>query len=84
MISVILSTYNAPAALRASLRSFVPQTDRDFEIVVADDGSTGETADMLASFEAEGPFALHHVRQEDAGFRLARVRNLAIGRSRGD
>ena len=42
-ISVIVSTYNRPDALDACLRSLARQSDRNFEIVVADDGSGPQT-----------------------------------------
>ena len=83
-ISVILATYDAPAALRASLESFARQTDRGFEAVVADDGSTAETGELLAALAPRLPFPLRRAWQEDSGFRLARARNLAIARARGD
>jgi glycosyltransferase involved in cell wall biosynthesis len=38
-ISVILSTYNAPKWLEKSLWGYAMQSDRDFEVVIADDGS---------------------------------------------
>ena len=39
LISVIVTTYNREDALDAVLRSLAEQSDADFEIVVADDGS---------------------------------------------
>lgn len=83
-ISVILSTYNAPAALAVSLQSFAQQQDRGFEVVVADDGSTRETADLVATAGRGFPVPLRHLWQDDIGFRLARARNLATAHSRGD
>ncbi len=83
-ISVILSTYNAPAALAVSLQSFAQQKDRGFEVVVADDGSTRETADLIAAASRSFPVPLRHLWQDDIGFRAARVRNLATAHSRGD
>lgn len=83
-ISVVLSTYNAPAALAVSLQSFARQQDRGFEVVVADDGSRSETAELVARAAAGFPVPLRHVRQDDLGFRPARVRNLATAGSRGE
>ncbi len=37
-VSIIISTYNRPSALIASLIALGRQTRRDFEIVVGDDG----------------------------------------------
>jgi len=45
--SVIISTYNRPAHLERCLEGFRQQTELDFEIIVADDGSGGETAEVI-------------------------------------
>ena len=84
LISVILPTYNAVRPLAVSLRSFAKQTDSGFEVVVADDGSTTETGEVVKNIAKDLPFTVSHARQDDNGFRLARARNLAIARSRGD
>ena len=42
-IAVIVTTYNRPDALSAVLEGYLAQTDRGFELLVADDGSTEET-----------------------------------------
>lgn len=83
-ISVIVSTYNRPDALGATLRSLVRQADRNFEIVVADDGSGPQTRDLVRSWTQKAGIPLKHVWQEDRGFRLAEIRNRAIAASAGD
>src|SRR5436305_13984170 len=77
-ISVIVSTYNRPDALGATLRSLARQTDRNFAIVVADDGSGTETRDLVRAWTPKLGVPLKHVWQEDRGFRLAKIRNRAI------
>ena len=84
LISVVLTTYNSPRPLSASLHSFKNQTDDGFEVVVADDGSTHETRNLIESLELDVPYPLHHVRQEDGGFCVARARNLAFARTSGE
>jgi len=84
LISVIVATYNRPDALGAVLRSLEKQNDRRFEVVVADDGSRSDTGDVVKRAQASMPVPLMHVWQEDTGFRLAAVRNLATARARGD
>src|SRR5215212_3540345 len=84
LISLIVSTYNRPDALGACLRSLSRQTDRNFEIAVADDGSGAETRDLVKSWTANSSVPLKHVWQEDRGFRLAEIRNRAIVASAGD
>ena len=83
LISVIVSTYNRADALDVVLRSLARQTDANFEIVVADDGSGPETAAMIAAWTSRLPMPLKHVWQEDLGFRPAESRNRAIRASAG-
>src|ERR1041384_885013 len=83
LISLVVSTYNRPDALGACLRSLAGQIDRNFEIVVADDGSGTETRDVIDSWVSGIGVPLRHVWQEDCGFRLAEIRNRAIAASAG-
>ncbi|MDL2354252.1 MAG: glycosyltransferase family 2 protein [Pseudomonadota bacterium] len=83
-ISLIVTTYNRPDALQAVLEGCFTQTDRDFEIIVADDGSTDATRDCVAALAAHAPVPLRHVWQPDLGFRLAMARNRGIAVAGGD
>lgn len=83
LISVIVTTYDRPDALDAALAALAAQTDRDFEIVVADDGSGPETARLLVDWASRLPVRLTHVRHEHRGFRGAEIRNRGIRASRG-
>ena len=84
LISVIVTTYNREDALEAVLRSLARQTDQNFEVVVADDGSKQPTAALVESWKARIGHRLEHVWHEDRGFRAAEIRNRAILASRGD
>jgi glycosyltransferase involved in cell wall biosynthesis len=83
-ISVIVPTYNQSGLLRATLRQLTRQTlaADSFEVIVADDGSRDDTADVVKEFGERLRIGYHH--QDDLGFRLAGVRNagarLANGR----
>lgn len=83
LISVVISTYNAPEFLAVSLSSFAGQTDTGFEIVVADDGSDERTLAVVEAARQGSAVPIRYVRHEDRGFRLSRIRNLAIGASTG-
>jgi glycosyltransferase involved in cell wall biosynthesis len=83
LISVIVSTYNREDALDAVLRALSRQTDRHFEIVVADDGSGPATARVVREWAAKVALPLKHVWHEDHGFRLADIRNRGILASAG-
>ena len=45
-----MSAFNAVRTIGAAVRSIQQQTVRDFELVIADDGSTDQTAGVLAGF----------------------------------
>jgi glycosyltransferase involved in cell wall biosynthesis len=77
-IALIITTYNRPDALAAVLDGCLAQTDADFEAIVADDGSTRDTAGLVAAYQARAPFPVKHVWQEDRGFRAAAIRNRAL------
>lgn len=84
LISVIVSTYNWPTALNLVLQSLALQKDTHFEVVVADDGSRSDTAELIQRHQKTFPHPLIHSWQEDKGFRLARSRNKAVTIARGD
>ena len=83
LVSVVVATYNRPDALAAVLRSLARQTDRDFEVIVADDGSSVKTARTVTEWAARMQVPLRHVWHDDRGFRLAEIRNRAIRASNG-
>ncbi len=83
-ISVVITTYNRPDALAAVVEACFAQTDRNFEIIIADDGSTANTKDCIDALKARSPVALQHVWQPDDGFRAAMARNRGTLAARGD
>lgn len=84
LTSIIVTTYNWPDALKLVLLSLNNQTNRQFEVIIADDGSTDDTRDMIQGLSSELNFPFKHIWQEDTGFRAARSRNKAVLASEGD
>ena len=76
-LSVIVSTYDWPEALDVVLRGLSEQEGGAFEVVVAEDGAGPETADVVERWRAARAFPIEHVWQPKAGWRKARVLNLA-------
>ncbi len=74
-ISLVISTYNRPDALAAVVEACFTQTDTDFEIIIADDGSGEATRACVQELAARSPVRLQHIWQPDDGFRLAMARN---------
>lgn len=83
-ISVVITTYNRPEALKKVLDGLLTQTVPAFEILVADDGSGESTRYLLKTYLKRSKPRITHVWHEDRGFRAARIRNRAIARAAGD
>lgn len=79
LISVIVTTYNWPQALELVLQSLAAQMcDIKYEVIVADDGSTADTKNIISKFKVK------HAWQEDKGYRVSRCRNRALLQAQGD
>ena len=83
-VSVIISTYNRPHYLKRVIDAYLHQTSIPQEIVVADDGSTEDTAFMLQENYKNSSVPIIHVWHEDKGFRAAKIRNRAIASASGE
>lgn len=81
--SVILTTYNQPRALELVLWGYAAQTRRDFQLVIADDGSGEETREVVERLRSVG-LDLLHVWHDDRGFRKCEILNRAILAAHGD
>ena len=77
-LSVIISTYNSPEWLEKVLWGYSVQTHRDFELIIADDGSSDETRQCIDRMREATGLPIKHVWQEDDGFRKCRILNLAV------
>lgn len=77
-LSVIVSTYDRPAFLEKVLRGYAVQSDRDFELVIADDGSGDATADLISRTRAATGMPIVHVWHQHDGFRKSLILNRAI------
>lgn len=82
--SVIFTTYNHPKWLEKTLWGFSAQSYRNFEIIVADDGSGVETRDVIETIQAQIDIPVKHLWQQDDGFQKCRILNKAIVASEGD
>lgn len=82
--AVIVTTYNRPDALAAVLAGYEAQSTRSFELLVADDGSTSATREVVDRFSVRANGSMQHVWHEDLGFRAAAIRNRALATSSAD
>lgn len=77
-VSVLIATYNWPFALELVIRGFMLQSFKDFELVIADDGSTKDTKDLIEKYKKLTDFNILHFWHEDIGYRKAKVHNEAL------
>ena len=77
-ISLIISTYNATEWLEKVLWGYNNQILKNFEMVIADDGSGPETKDLIDRMAKEVFYPIIHVWQEDDGFQKSRILNKAL------
>jgi glycosyltransferase involved in cell wall biosynthesis len=79
-VSVIIPTYNHALYLPGAIQSVLDQTFRDFEMIVVDDGSTDDTAEVIKPFFADPRF--RYIHQRNRG--LAAARNTGIKHTEGE
>ena len=83
-LSIIISTYNSEEWLHKVLLGYTIQTEQDFEIIVADDGSTHKTKEVIEQFQVKFKYPITHVWHEDLGFRKCKILNQAIVNSNSE
>jgi glycosyltransferase involved in cell wall biosynthesis len=81
-LTLIVSVYNDVRALGLIFLALDRQTFRDFEVVVADDGSGPEVAELVERARAASAYRVSHVWHPDEGFRKNAILNRAVAASR--
>ena len=82
--SLIISTYNWHQALELVLASVLKQTILPDEIIIADDGSTHETRNLIKKYSLRLKIPIKHIWQEDKGFRKSEILNKSFIKAKGD
>src|SRR5688572_30522466 len=78
IVSVIISTYNNPAWLQKVIWGYECQTYKDFELIIADDGSWRPTKELVEKFQRESSLNIKYVWHPDNGFQKSAILNQAI------
>lgn len=84
LVSIVLPTWNRSHLLEGALLCILKQTYKNFEIIVADDGSTDDTAEIMAQLlkKFNDP-RIHFIRSEQH-IKGAAIRRIAMQAARGD
>jgi len=80
-VSVIMPAYNVAPYIRAAIDSVIAQTVGDWELLIADDGSTDDTAAIVLAYAATDA-RVRLLQQPNAG--IAAARNRAVRESTGE
>jgi hypothetical protein len=77
-VSVILPTFNRADTIVRAIKSVQAQTLSDWELIVVDDGSTDNTAELIGNMDSR----LILIRQANRGFTEARNAGIRAGKGR--
>ncbi len=70
--------------LKQTLLSLNHQTDKNFEVMISDDGSSLNAQREIKKLEQQISYRFTYLWQEDQGFRAAKARNEGIKKAQGD
>jgi GT2 family glycosyltransferase len=82
--TVIISAYNNFSTLQRALWGYEAQTYHDFDIIIADDGSSADFRKSLQHFQGNSFLSIKHLWHPDEGFKKCKILNTAIKESRSD
>ncbi|MDQ3256329.1 MAG: glycosyltransferase [Acidobacteriota bacterium] len=77
LVTVIITCYNQARFIGETIESVIGQTHPDCEVIVVDDGSTDDTAQIVARYEG-----VRYIRQTNQG--VAAARNTGLRHSKGE
>jgi len=83
-VGVIISTYNNPEWLEKTLWGYAEQSQKDFELIIADDGSDDRTRLLIEKFKETNFPSIKHVWHPDDGFRKCKILNKALVEAESD
>lgn len=83
-VSIIISVYNKIDWLQLVLAGLERQSFKDFEVIIADDGSNKKFIDALNTYKDNSGLTIRHFWHEDKGFRKTRILNKCILASNSD
>jgi cellulose synthase/poly-beta-1,6-N-acetylglucosamine synthase-like glycosyltransferase len=82
--SIIISTYNQSDFIDKVLTGYNCQIYSDFDIIIADDGSSKDTKNIIGYFKDNTSLDIKHIWHQDEGFQKSIILNKAIQASKSD
>jgi glycosyltransferase involved in cell wall biosynthesis len=82
--TIIAAFYNKIDYLKLVLAGLDRQTEKDFELIIADDGSRKDIVEEIKVIQKKHSFPIKHIWQEDNGFRKNKILNKSVLYSESD
>ena len=82
LVSVVIPAYNRASTIEAAIQSALAQTHRELEVVVADDGSTDGTPELVEAIASRDSRVRLVRSTSNSGAQAARNRGIAVARGR--
>lgn len=84
LVSVIIPFYNVRAYLEEAIESVLSQTTQDWELLLADDGSSDGSTEIARAYEKRFPYQIRYLQHPGGANKgAAATRNLALGKAAG-
>jgi len=80
-IGIVITTYNSPLWLKNVLFGYEAQSQKNFTVLIADDGSGQPTRDVIDFFKARNQLHIEHIWHEDKGFQKCQILNKTIAQT---
>ena len=81
-VSVLIATYNRSQLISRAIKSVLDQNFKDFELIIADDGSTDNTEEIGKSWEKKDP-RVKYLKGPHFG-RIAKISNFGLKSAKGE
>ncbi|TAK62793.1 MAG: glycosyltransferase [Bacteroidetes bacterium] len=83
-LTLVIAVYNSVRYLEFIFEALKRQSFKEFEVIIADDGSGPEIKNLIERVRPAVHFPIQHLRQEDAGFRKNVMLNKSIAASQAE
>jgi glycosyltransferase involved in cell wall biosynthesis len=80
-VGVVITTYNSPEWLKKVLFGYEAQTQKNFSVLIADDGSGEATRAVIEFFKQRNILQIEHVWHQDKGFQKCQILNKTIAQT---
>lgn len=83
-ISLIIPFYKKIDFLKLIFKNIDKQSYKNFEVIIAEDDNNPETVKLIEEQKKNAHYKIHHISQEDKGFRKGKIMNKAILKAEGE